>query len=182
MFGKSLFRLTQKSIQTADQTSDQMTGHASAPKPREDAPEWGDVDDILDEMRKDFDEGQREHGRAAGESLSPPHTPKVKEWTKDVIEEDENGMARLHHIKLNENFAGVVLSGEKCSEVRFNDRGYQKGDLIEFEAVGIGGSILDPNPMEGKQYKITFVQSGRGLQEGFVVLSIKEVEKNVHAQ
>lgn len=43
---------------------------------------------------------------------------------------------KLHKIKIREEFADDVLNGDKCSEVRENDRGYQKGDFIQFDVIG----------------------------------------------
>ena len=37
----------------------------------------------------------------------------------------------IHTIKLDIQFADAVLSGEKNFEVRENDRGYQRGDLVK---------------------------------------------------
>lgn len=107
--------------------------------------------------------------------------PIVKEWSRITKEEDETGMVRLHHIKLNENFADSVLSGEKSFELRRNDRGYQKGDLIEFEVVNSVGVPVD-HPIAGKRYKVTHVGSGWGLQDGIVVLAIREVPKDEAVQ
>ena len=36
---------------------------------------------------------------------------------------------RIHYLKLNIDFCDDVLSGNKNFEVRYNDRGYQTGDL-----------------------------------------------------
>lgn len=111
--------------------------------------------------------------------------PKVREWTAMIEtkdEEDENGMVRLHHIKLQENFAGSVMNGDKSFELRRNDRGYQKGDHIEFEVVNTVGAPVIGHPLNEKRFKITYVISGWGLQEGFVALAIREVEKNEDPQ
>ena len=40
-----------------------------------------------------------------------------------------------HILKLSEDYIEPVLNREKTFEVRFNDRGFQKGDLIKFTAV-----------------------------------------------
>lgn len=42
-------------------------------------------------------------------------------------------MPKCHHIKLNIEFCNDVLNGDKCFEIRENDRGYQRGDLVKFE-------------------------------------------------
>ena len=42
------------------------------------------------------------------------------------------GQKMLHKIKIRESFANAVNSGDKTFEVRKNDRGYQKGDTVQF--------------------------------------------------
>lgn len=82
-----------------------------------------------------------------------------------------------HKIKLNINFCDVVLSGDKCFEVRRNDRGYQKGDLIKFipwQGLSVGYSV--PHELDHKTYEITYVLSGyAGIKDGYCVFGIKEV-------
>ena len=78
-----------------------------------------------------------------------------------------------HHIKIQKEFADAVMSGEKTFEIRINDRGYQKGDLIQFQ-------VMDewyPNAshsLNDKVFEITYVLSGWGLCEGYVAFAIKE--------
>ena len=111
--------------------------------------------------------------------------PKAREWTETVEtkdEEDNNAMARLHHIKLQENFVGSVLSGEKSFELRRNDRGYQKGDLIQFEVVNSVGVLLEEHELNTRTFKITYVLSGWGLSDGFVALAIREVKNDEAVQ
>lgn len=73
-----------------------------------------------------------------------------------------------HNIKLDISFCDLVYSGVKTFEVRRNDRNYQIGDLICFQPV--------EHPVNDKIYEITYVLSGWGIQEGFVVFAIKECE------
>lgn len=83
----------------------------------------------------------------------------------------------LHFIKLAEDFADAVLSGEKNFEVRENDRGYNKGDFVKFSVVPRDrGACALKHDLEKKIYKITYVLSGWGIKEGFVVFGIKECE------
>ena len=83
---------------------------------------------------------------------------------------------------IQENFAGSVLSGEKSFELRRNDRGYQKGDLIQFEVVNSVGVLVPDHELEGKKFLITYVLSGWGLQDGFVALAIREVKEDEAVQ
>lgn len=83
----------------------------------------------------------------------------------------------VHHIKIQQEFADAIISGEKTFEVRKNDRGYQKGDLIRFHVVDEGYPITSPitsHLLNDKTYEITYVLSGWGLREGYVALAIKE--------
>ena len=80
-------------------------------------------------------------------------------------------MTKTHHIKIAEEFADAVLSGDKCFEVRENDRGYQKGDRVCFRVVDKFGISLD-HPLNHVAYDITYVLSGWGLKEGYVVFGI----------
>lgn len=80
---------------------------------------------------------------------------------------------KIHDLKLNIEFCEAVASGEKSFEVRENDRGYQKGDLISFQAVSKTG-LLENHRINGMLFKITYVLSGWGIKKGFVVFGIKE--------
>ena len=82
----------------------------------------------------------------------------------------------VHELKIKKCFADSVLSGEKTFEIRENDRGYQKGDLIIFQVVdetSFGGTFyVNHHELNNKVYKITYVLSGWGLEEGIVALGI----------
>lgn len=79
----------------------------------------------------------------------------------------------MHKLKLREEFADAVLSGEKRFEIRLNDRGYQNGDLVEFTVKNEYGIVID-HPLNGKKFRITYILSGWGLKEGYVVFSITD--------
>ena len=82
-------------------------------------------------------------------------------------------MIKSHNLKLRFEFADAVLHGDKCFEVRENDRGYQKGDLIQFKVIdSMGTRIL--HSVEDKEYEITYVLNGWGIKEDYVVFGIKE--------
>lgn len=77
-----------------------------------------------------------------------------------------------HKIKLQKEFADAVLSGDKCFEIRKNDRGYQKCDKVQFTVMD--GLIQMHHDLEKKTYVITYVINGWGLENGFVVFGIRE--------
>lgn len=85
---------------------------------------------------------------------------------------------KTHNIKLLYDFVDAVYSGEKPFEVRKNDRGYQKGDYICFMPILDNGEIARKHPIVNKRYVITYVLSGWGIEQGYVVLGIKEVTDN----
>ena len=82
---------------------------------------------------------------------------------------------KIHTIKLNEYFCDPVLSGDKTFEVRRNDRGYQAGDYVRFVSVD---DVLNKahHPIDKEIFKITYVLSGWGIQDGFVVFGIQKQE------
>lgn len=80
-----------------------------------------------------------------------------------------------HHIlKLQENFCDDVFAGYKTFEVRENDRGYQRGDTVRFKCVDKKGVELI-HSINDKFYEITYVLSGWGIKENYVVFGIREI-------
>ncbi len=86
---------------------------------------------------------------------------------------------QTHIIKLNEDYIQPVLSGEKNFEVRFNDRGYQKGDLIKFTAISRHCVPYIDEELEKATFEITYVHSGLGLLESYVVFGIARLTERV---
>lgn len=80
-----------------------------------------------------------------------------------------------HEIKLNKEFADAVFKGEKPFEIRFNDRGYQRGDYIKFQVMD--GMFRENHPLNDILFEITYVLNGWGLQDGYVALGIKKKEQ-----
>ena len=79
-----------------------------------------------------------------------------------------------HKLKLHREYADAVLGGEKSFEIRFNDRGYQKGDFIEFNV--INGIYEVNHPLNDETFVITYVLQGWGLQENWCALAIKKTD------
>lgn len=75
-----------------------------------------------------------------------------------------------HEIKLAYAFQEAVLNGEKCFEVRYNDRGYQKGDYVKFK---VQDRKNCKEPLDDKVFEITYVLSGWGIKEDYVVFGIR---------
>lgn len=79
----------------------------------------------------------------------------------------------MHHLKLNVDFADAVLSGEKNFEIRQNDRGFQKGDRVDFTVVDRLGKIIN-HPLNDCVFIITYVLNGWGLKNGYCVFGIRK--------
>lgn len=85
----------------------------------------------------------------------------------------------VHEIKIEEQFADAVLSGEKTFEIRYNDRGYNKGDVVRFiveDSRRIIPCPITTHPLHGAEYRITYVLSGWGLKDNFVCLGIRPID------
>ena len=82
-----------------------------------------------------------------------------------------------HELEIEEVFADAIMGGDKNFEIRNNDRGFQKGDIIKFIPLDCLHIELPAHPINKKLYQITYVLSGWGLKEGFCVFGFKEVEE-----
>lgn len=85
-----------------------------------------------------------------------------------------------HEIKIKKTFVYPILTGEKCFEIRKNDRGYQRGDRIRFKVADT--SLLETKQeqelrlaIESRAYQITYVLNGWGLEADYVAFGIREV-------
>ena len=78
----------------------------------------------------------------------------------------------LHTLKIWPAYAEAVADGRKRFEVRRNDRGFNAGDLVRFETWEARGLRVRPDPLAGRTFRITYVHSGWGVAEGFVVFGI----------
>lgn len=82
----------------------------------------------------------------------------------------------LHNLKIDEKWFEHIYSGQKTSELRFNDRDYQTGDTIIFQPVNSDGNVLIKT-YDLPTYEITHVlnasQFPEALQPGYCALSIQ---------
>lgn len=87
---------------------------------------------------------------------------------------------KIHKLKLDIAFCDAVLNGLKTFEIRKNDRGFQRGDLIRFIPTdNIYGTVeVLKHDIIKKEYEITYLLSGWGLKKGYVALAIREVKEN----
>jgi hypothetical protein len=79
-----------------------------------------------------------------------------------------------HELKIKEKYFLCLASGKKSFEVRLNDRDFQAGDQIEFTVLGDDG--LPDSTYCPRLMGITYVHSGLGMAEGYVVLGVEWCE------
>jgi hypothetical protein len=86
---------------------------------------------------------------------------------------------RIHLLKADPQTFDDVANGLKRAEIRFNDRGYRVGDVLElyqtqhsFEEMQAGAPLIYTGWIQ--TLLITHVQSGYGLKDGHVALSFEE--------
>jgi len=90
-----------------------------------------------------------------------------------------------HQLKTWPQYWDAVASGDKTFEVRRDDRGFQKGDILELQRCKkslISGYELEyrgmtSTPSHVLRKRITYVLTGGqfGIEPGFVVLGLGEV-------
>ena len=74
-----------------------------------------------------------------------------------------------HELKIEQHYLDALLDGSKTFEVRINDRGYQKGDILQFH--GYDGVEVSAN-WKSFNFEVTYVHSGLGLAPNYVVMSV----------
>lgn len=76
----------------------------------------------------------------------------------------------VHTLKIQDVYYERIINNLKSFEVRKNDRDFQVGDLINFTAVATCFQRIGT-------WRIVYVHSILGMQEGYVVLGlVKESE------
>lgn len=85
----------------------------------------------------------------------------------------------IHELKIQKEYAQAVYLGEKTFEVRINDRGYQKGDLIKFQVMD--GMMKRPtHPLNDMTFEITYVLgSFVGLAPNYIAFAISDVTEDM---
>lgn len=80
----------------------------------------------------------------------------------------------IHRLKIEDTYLKRLTSGVKKSEIRFNDRDYQLGDVLEF--YNRPAEPLVGDPYFYVKFKITHIHSAFGMDEGYVCLSVERVK------
>lgn len=83
---------------------------------------------------------------------------------------------KTHKLKILAPFADAITRGEKTFEVRRNDRAFEKGDLLEFEAINEKTLEPEPHQINGQRYRVGYIlrfeDFPAGLADGFAVFAI----------
>ena len=92
----------------------------------------------------------------------------------------------IHELKIRKQWADAKLAGEKPFEIRINDRGFQKGDIIRYRVIDpktsepwrkpkeeiLCGNDDGRHPLERCEFLITYVIEGKeGLERGYCVFA-----------
>ena len=80
----------------------------------------------------------------------------------------------IHELKIAAPYYDAVLSGDKNFEIRFNDRGFQKGDTVKLVATLQNSTRRDLDRSEPLFFKITYV-TNFAQKEGWVVFGMKRI-------
>lgn len=82
---------------------------------------------------------------------------------------------QVHELKISWRYADAVLSGDKPFEIRYNDRGFQKGDEVLFTVVN-DYKIRTYHPLDNVRFEITYLLHGYGLEKDWCVFGIRQLE------
>lgn len=82
-----------------------------------------------------------------------------------------------HEIGLLTQFVDPILRGEKTFEVRKNDRGYQKGDILIMTERYFKESNKSTSPRKIKAEVSYVLASGWGIKAGYVVLGLNNIQE-----
>lgn len=79
----------------------------------------------------------------------------------------------IHTLGTKPWYADRILSGEKRFEIRNNYRRFAPGDLVTFETWDPETGRRVQHPLDGKIWRVGFVQFGKGLAHGFCAFAIE---------
>lgn len=86
---------------------------------------------------------------------------------------------RTHELKCWLPFFQAILDGDKTFEVRKNDRGFQKGDVLRLREFDPTAKYLtDGGRYTGRDFPmvVAYVLSGfDGIEDGYVVMGLRDV-------
>ncbi|ERT22700.1 DUF3850 domain-containing protein [Enterococcus faecalis] len=91
----------------------------------------------------------------------------ILERDRDEFWYENEDNDRIHHLKILPEYFEAVVSGNKCFEIRKNDRGYKVGDILRLNEYEDGKYTGNFHVAE-----ITYI-TDYAQQDGYVVLGIK---------
>lgn len=80
-----------------------------------------------------------------------------------------------HELNLEQYYLDALLNGSMTFVVVMNDRGYQTGDILILH----NDRTCDNDPAHTNglvRFAVTYIHSGFGVKDGFVVMSLKQIE------
>jgi hypothetical protein len=97
---------------------------------------------------------------------------------KECVTHSES--ATVHHVKSWMRLFGPTAAGKKTHELRYNDRNYKVGDILDLQEYD---QEIKKYTGRSTKVEITYMTSAEnpcamssvGLNEGFVILSVKKV-------
>lgn len=97
-------------------------------------------------------------------------------------------MQQTHDLKVKSEYFDALASGDKCFEVRRDDRGFQKGDKLVLRRFGEefvnkrttylqGNSSATKQDADTYEAEVTYILTGGqfGLEPGFVCMGLKPI-------
>jgi hypothetical protein len=96
--------------------------------------------------------------------------------------------AKVHELKTDPEAYNKIVEGHKTNTVRYDDRTYIEGDYIIFRKTKYTGAKMNNKEIHPAHFplvytghstlcKITHVHKGPGMAEGWVVCSIKIIDR-----
>lgn len=84
---------------------------------------------------------------------------------------------RVHKLKIEQPYLDALLSGDKTFEVRFNDRGYQKGDVLELHVPTVYPVFGHPPKPDFYWFEVGYVHAGLGMAKKYAVMSVSQITR-----
>ena len=82
---------------------------------------------------------------------------------------------KVHELKIYPKYCFDIACGIKNFEIRKKDRNYKVGDILHLKEMNDRTSKYTGFEMF---VKVEYIHEGLGMQEGFVCMAIKKVEKS----
>lgn len=94
-----------------------------------------------------------------------------------IEDEIEEGKRKRHELKCWPAYFHAITCGDKTFEVRRDDRGFQKGDVLDLREYDKDRGVTEREHFTGnaEQVLVTYVLTGGqfGIEPGHVVMGIK---------